>query len=92
MKKELNKIQKFYIQGNPEKTVEELAEDLGVSVALVQPHMVKKAKRSLFAKRDGIVVMTEAASKQGDNIKHSNKIPKSMEDCIHRIRPDDPIR
>jgi len=95
----LTEVDKFYIAGNPEKGVTELAEILGVTVSSVKKHMTsikveeptqpKTVPNShLITKtangRGGVVIMTEAASMHADDTPKKGSVGKK--DNVHTIR------
>jgi len=49
----LTKVEKFYIDNNPGKSPEELAEDLGRSVTAVSKHSKTRSKHVTSTKKEG---------------------------------------
>jgi|TARA_B100000519_G_scaffold202941_1_gene223129 predicted transcriptional regulator len=99
----LTKVEKFYIDNNSDKTVEEIASDLNRTANAVKKHIEKttghvdsaqneKADISdLFGHKEGrgVTVMTQAASEVADDSRKGRvNISKKHQQAIHIINPD----
>lgn len=98
----ITKIEKFYIENNLEKTVEDLAADLNRSVSFVKKHgkanadgvdedQDKTTIGELMGHKEGrgVTIMTSAASEVADETRASRyNISKKHQDAIHIINPD----
>ena len=94
----ITKIEKFYIENNLEKTVEDLAADLDRSVSFVKKHskantgsVDKTTIGELMGHKEGrgVTIMTSAASEVADETRASRyNISKKHQDAIHIINPD----
>tara|TARA_R110002020_G_scaffold103752_24_gene243275 strand:- start:14737 stop:15033 length:297 start_codon:yes stop_codon:yes gene_type:complete len=90
-KAELHYIDSFY----KEKTAKEIAKDLDRAIGSIKKQIVKveeQAQKPLtagqqFARRDGVVMMTESAAMLSDATKKTSDNKKR--DCISRIKTDE---
>ena len=102
-KKTFSLAERYYIeQHRATKTPAEIASDLGVKEVHVVdfvgslPAPLPPRGDANFARRSGTVAMTAAASHEGDEVAKGNTSPldslrKRMGDCIHIIRPGEPV-
>ena len=103
-KKKLSKADEFYVNGHPEKTVEELSADLGVPEGLIEafkqpvaePQPTKLAKRSgknFPAYNKGSTIMTRTASKAGEGGLQQVSLKKALmnDPDITIIDPDEEV-
>jgi len=99
----ITKIEKFYIENNLEKTVEDLATDLNRSVSFVKKHSKvdtgsvdevqdEKSKiGDLMGHKEGrgVTIMTPAASEVADATRSNRvNVSKKHQNAIHVINPD----
>ena len=96
-KKTLSKSDEFYIEQNfTSLSVEKLSEDTNTEIDVVKKKFEQcraaKKQNPLFGRREGVTVMTKAASEQGDDF--SKETPKKNKDSradkdsrIHIIHP-----
>ena len=94
-KGKVSKVELFYIENNSSSmSAEEIASDLGRSVALVKKHIKNEASSdggptvgSLMARKDnkGVVIMTENASTRSDEIKQPNPVT-NRKDIVTEIK------
>ena len=92
----LGRAEAFYVEGHYKKqTVEEIAKDLDRALSLIRKQIetleISKPKERIaagaaMARREGVVVMTEAASALSDNSKGKAKHKPSH--CTTRIKND----
>ena len=99
----ITKIEKFYIENNPNLDAGDLAKDLNRSVTFVKKH-IKKADTShvdtaqeektineLFGHKEdrGVTIMTPAASEVADETRQSRiNQSKRHQNAIHIINPE----
>lgn len=84
-KNKLTKAEEFYIDNNPKKTDEELAEDLGISLPNVREYIHNTQSKSriskLMVREKGCVIMTEGASMASDEARkaHNEEMKQAAE-------------
>ena len=99
----ITKVEKFYIDNNPELDAGDLAKDLNRSAAFVKKHakkvdtghvdttQEKKEMNELFGHKEdrGVTIMTPAASEVADETRSSRiNISSKHQNAIHVIKPD----
>ena len=99
----ITKVEKFYIENNPNLDDSELAKDLNRSISFVKKHVKKtdtghvattqeeKAASELFGHKEGrgVTIMTPAASEKSDATRESRvNAPHRHQNAIHIIKPD----
>tara|TARA_R100001244_G_scaffold48965_1_gene43494 strand:- start:1585 stop:1905 length:321 start_codon:yes stop_codon:yes gene_type:complete len=97
----ITKVEKFYIENNSDKTVEDLAKDLNRPVSFVKKHSTVDAGHTdtvqdeksnvgklMGHKEDGgVTIMTPAASEAADQTRPSRvKITQRHKNAIHIIK------
>ena len=88
----LSRIETFYIDGNRDKTAEELATDLNRGLKVIQKYLNDNPVESgqtlageNIVTEKGTTIMTEAASMAADSIK-TRQLPASHERCTSKIK------
>lgn len=90
----ITKVEKFYIENNPNDSLEDVAKDLNRSVDFVKKHSVAdQDERSdigdLMGHKEGrgVTIMTSAASEVADATRSSRiKINQKHKNAIHIIK------
>ena len=81
----MTKLEKFYIDHHLDLDAKSLAIELGIPETVIDRYQ-KKAKRENKKEEYGVVVMTEAASQQGDATRGAGLKSKYYNNAIKKIR------
>tara|TARA_R110002020_G_scaffold271671_5_gene486868 strand:- start:995 stop:1321 length:327 start_codon:yes stop_codon:yes gene_type:complete len=99
----ITKVEKFYIENNPDLDASDLAKDLNRSVAFVKKHVKKvdtghvdttqeeRTANELFGHKEdrGVTIMTPAASEVADETRQGRiNQSKRHQNAIHIINPE----
>ena len=89
----LSRIETFYIDGNRDKTADQLATDLNRGLKVIQKYLDENpvdSGQSLAGENivteKGTTIMTEAASMAADASKSPRRLPASHERCTSKIK------
>lgn len=98
-KKTLNDMDRLWIDHNPEMSIDDLSKKLKTVASVIRNYKdtpkpapehvttTKSTVKNKFARKGGAIVMTEAQSEVGDNVKISR--PEYMKSCVHTFNTKD---